>query len=63
MTYQQELGRLVYSAFVTVPAGGTATIVLHLIGSWNPKERYNLGMYHQPLFFPDRVATSLRVTG
>ena len=63
MTDQQELGRFVYSAFVTVPAGATATIVLDLVGSWNPKERYNLGMYNQPLLFPDQVSTSVKVTG
>ena len=63
MTGQQELGRLVYSAFVKVPAGGTATIVLRLVGSWNPRERYHLGMYHQPLLFPDQVSTSVKVTG
>jgi hypothetical protein len=63
MTDQQELGRFVYSAFVTVPAGATAAIVLHLVGSWNPKERYDLGMYHQPLLFPDQVSTSVKVTG
>jgi hypothetical protein len=61
MTYQQELGRLVYSAFVTVPAGGTATIVLHLVGSWNSRQRYHLGMYQQPLLFPDQVSTSVKV--
>jgi hypothetical protein len=63
MTDQQELGRLVYSAFVKVPAEGTATIVLRLVGSWNPRERYHLGMYHQPLLFPDQVSTSVKVTG
>jgi hypothetical protein len=46
-----------------VPAGGTATIVLRLVGSWNPRERYHLGMYHQPLLFPDQVSTSVKVTG
>jgi hypothetical protein len=63
MTDQQELGRFVYSAFVIVPAGTTAAIVLHLVGSWNPRERYHLGMYHQPLLFPDQVSTSVKVTG
>jgi cellulose synthase/poly-beta-1,6-N-acetylglucosamine synthase-like glycosyltransferase len=62
MTDQHEFGRLVYSAFVKVPAGGTATIVLHLVGSWNPRERYQLGMYHQPLLFPDQVSTSVKET-
>jgi len=56
MTDQQELGRLVYSAFVKVPAGGTATIVLRLVGSWNPREPLHLGMYHQPLLFPGPVS-------
>ena len=63
MTDQQELGRFVYSAFVKVPAGDTVTIVLHLVGSWNPRERYRLGMYHQPLLFPDQVSTSVMLTG
>jgi hypothetical protein len=62
MTDQQELGRFVYSAFVMVPAGGTATIVLHLVGSWNPREHYHLGMYHQPLLFADHVSTSVKLT-
>ena len=52
MTDQQELGRLVYSAFVMVPAGGTATIMLHLLGSWNSRERYHLGMYHRAAAIP-----------
>jgi len=63
MTDQQELGRFVYSAFVTVPAGATATIVLHLVGGWNPREPYHLGMYHQPLLFPDQVTTTVKSTG
>jgi hypothetical protein len=62
MADQQELGRFVYSAFVMVPAGGTATIVLHLVGSWNPGEHYHFGMYSQPLLFPDHVSTSVKVT-
>ncbi|MHB1773712.1 MAG: DUF4012 domain-containing protein [Acidimicrobiales bacterium] len=63
MTYQQELGRFVYSAFVKVPAGGTSTIVLDLVGNWNPRDPYHLGMYHQPLLFPDRVSTSVKIIG
>ena len=40
---------------------GTATIVLHLVGSWNSRQRYHLGMYQQPLLFPDQVSTSVKV--
>jgi hypothetical protein len=61
MTDQQELGRFVYSAFVKVPAGRAATIVLHLVGRWDTRARYRLGMYHQPLLFPDQVSTSVKL--
>lgn len=62
MTDQQELGRLVYSSFVRIPAGSTATLVLHLFGTWPRRgEPYHLGMYNQPVLFPDSVHTSVRV--
>ena len=63
MTEQQELGRLVFSAFVKVPAGGTTTIVLDFTGSWDPGQHYQLGMYDQPVLFPDRVSTSVKLVG
>jgi hypothetical protein len=61
MTDQQELGRFVYAAFVKVPAGTTSTLVLHLSGTWLGGEAYHLGMYQQPVLFPDSVSTSFRV--
>ena len=44
-----------------VPAGRAATIVLHLVGRWDTRARYRLGMYHQPLLFPDQVSTSVKL--
>lgn len=64
MTDQQELGRLVYSSLVTVPPGGTTTIVLHLEGTWPAGlTQYQLGWYHQPVLFPDTVSSHVRVIG
>jgi hypothetical protein len=62
MTEQQELGRFVYSAFVKIPARSSATLVLHLFGTWpHRSEPYHLGMYQQPVLFPDVIHTSVKV--
>ncbi len=62
MTSQYELGRQVYSATVAIPSGRTDTLVLHLAGTW-PKAlaHYELGWYHQPMMFPDKVTAKVTV--
>lgn len=60
VTSQQELGRLVYSALITVPPGGTTTIRLRLLGEWTHGRHYQLGLYHQPVLFADHLKKSVR---
>lgn len=64
VTSQEELGRYVYSAIVTIPPGGQVTLTMRLSGRWpNGSEPYHLTIYHQPQLFPDKVVTSHRVIG
>lgn len=51
---QEELGRFVYSGYVTVPPGGEATLVVHLGGTWpRPGEPYHVTEFQQPLLGPE----------
>jgi hypothetical protein len=60
LTRQQELGRYVYSGFVTVPSEASATLLVHLAGQLPSRGRgYHLTVYNQPVIFPDRVVTSV----
>ncbi len=62
MTSQYELGRQVYSTTVAIPSGRTDTLVLHLAGTWSSAlSHYELGWYHQPVLFPDKVTTKVTV--
>jgi hypothetical protein len=57
----EELGLSVYSAFLSVPPGATATIVLELDGEIEPSEHYQLGVGMQPLVNPDVVGATVQL--
>ena len=54
-TSQRELGYHVYSRYLSVPAGGTVTVVLDLAGSLLSRADYRLGVATQPMVNPDSV--------
>jgi hypothetical protein len=55
----RELGRNVYSIFVTTPSGETTTVELQLSGLLRgPALPYHLEVWHQPVLFADSVTTS-----
>jgi hypothetical protein len=53
---QTEFGRQVFSDFVTVPSGGTRTLVFHLEGSVPAGSTYHLQVLSQPLVHDDSLA-------
>ena len=57
-----ELGRHVYSTFVDIPAGATATIELQLSGT-REGSRYHLDLPVQPFATPDAAAVQVTVVG
>jgi len=62
MTTQSELGRLVYGAVIRIPSGSTGVLEIHLAGTWpSSLSHYQLSWYHQPMLFPDQVATKVNV--
>lgn len=63
MQSQHELGRRVYSAFVTIPPRGQTSITLHLRGRWSVRRQYRLHVFEQPLLFKDRVVKSVTTIG
>jgi hypothetical protein len=64
MSDQRELGRYVYSGLVTVPAGGTTTLQLHLVGQMGPgNPPLKVTQYQQPLLFPDSVHIGVSTIG
>lgn len=63
MEAQEELGRSVYFAFVTIPAGGVATVRLDLVGSAERAGTYSLGIGTQPLTRPDQVTVTVQLPG
>jgi hypothetical protein len=50
---QRELGYHVYSRYLSVPAGGTVTVVLDLAGSLRSSSPYRLAVAVQPTVVPD----------
>lgn len=54
-----ELGRRVYSAYIDIPPGGTATLTLDLQGSLRGAATYRLDVMHQPTVTPPQVTASL----
>lgn len=62
MTSQYELGRPVYGLIVPIPSDSSAVLRLHLAGTWpSSLSHYVLGMYNQPMLFPDQVSTTATV--
>lgn len=59
---ETELGRRVYSTFVDIPPGGTATIELDLRGT-RRGTRYHLDLPVQPFATPDQAAVQVTVAG
>jgi hypothetical protein len=54
-----ELGRQVYSQFVTVPPGATMAVHLDLAGPLDLSEGYRLDLGHQPLVNADEVSVDV----
>ena len=59
----RELGRNVYSAFVTVPPGRTATLVYHLSGAVPGGPVYRLHLGKQATVAADQVAVAVKARG
>jgi hypothetical protein len=59
MQSQRELGRPVYSAFVTLAPGSTATVVVDLSARVAPSPAYRLVLAPQPLVNPDRMTVEV----
>ena len=56
-----ERRRRVYSAFLTIPPGGSTTVELELGGQLETRGAYRLDLHRQPFLAPDSVTTSLEV--
>ena len=56
-----ELGRRVYSTYVTVPPGGSSMIELDLVGRMDMTDGYRLDFHRQPFLAADDVAATVRV--
>ncbi|MBI2705696.1 MAG: DUF4012 domain-containing protein [Actinobacteria bacterium] len=63
MEYQRELGLSVYSRYLELPPGGTATIKLSLFGSLRGDDdgAYQLDVAAQPMVNADQVVVSAKV--
>jgi len=66
MESQHEFAGQVYSSLVDLPPGGSATVVLHLVGSVargpGAESGYRLGIGHQPLVTDDHLSVHVRST-
>jgi hypothetical protein len=56
---EHELGRNVYTGFVTVPPGGTTTIELSLRGRLSMRDGYRIDVREQATVVPDDVAITV----
>lgn len=56
-----EQDRNVYSAYVTVPAGGSSTVEFDLTGQIDVSDGYRLDVFHQPFLAPETVSASVQV--
>jgi hypothetical protein len=63
MGAERELGRNVYTAYLAVPAGTTATVDLELEGSVTPGGDYRLSWFQQPAVYPDEITVTARSAG
>lgn len=61
MESELERNRHVYSAYITIPPGGSATVELDLTGGIDTTGGYRLGIHRQPFIVPDPVTTSVQV--
>jgi hypothetical protein len=59
----RELGRNVYSAFVTVPAKRSVTVVVRLTGTIARGNRYCLDVLRQPMVLADSLDLAFRAAG
>jgi len=61
MTSETELGRNVYSGWVTIPSKGSVVVKVQLSGAIAAgKQRYRLDVFHQPLVSPDILKVTVR---
>ena len=60
LEYQHELGWSVYSQYIYIPAGGTATLELSLFGQVDAGRAYSLRVGAQPTVNRDKVTLHLR---
>ena len=60
---EQEAQHNVYSTFVTIPPGETATIELDVSGIMLDAHRYRLEMAEQPLVIPEQAEVNITVAG
>lgn len=60
LEFQRELGYSVYSAYVEIPSGGTATLELELFGQLDAGPEYRLRVGAQPTVNRDRVTVRVR---
>jgi hypothetical protein len=61
--FERELGRNVYSAFITIPPGGSATLKMTLFGSVPAGSRYRLDVASQPAVNVGEIDVEVRVQG
>jgi hypothetical protein len=57
---ERELGRNVYSAFLTVPPGKAVTARLRLLGALPVTGGYRLDVVRQPTVLPDEMSVEVR---
>lgn len=57
-----ELGVNAYSAYINVPAGGTVTLSLNLVGHVRAGGNYTIALRQQPMSIPDRDSITLKAT-
>jgi len=62
LEYQQELGYSVYSEYIDIPSGGTATLQLSLFGQVDAGSAYRLRVGNQPTVNRDKVTLHVRST-
>jgi Protein of unknown function (DUF4012) len=60
---EQEAQHNVYSTFVTIPPGETATIELDVTGIMLDAHRYRLQIAQQPLVIPEQAEVNITVAG
>ncbi len=59
MAPDRELDRQVYSAYVSIPPGGSLTVELELEGQLDTRHGYRLDLHRQPFLAPDDFSASV----